>query len=128
MIWSFLNSPDHLGELVKHALGDPSEPHRPKFFALLTSLPKDTEEFTLLWVDSHWALSQLQVGRDSGFSEYDLSPPFLLLLGMVLKGMQDKFSVGKETILTRGCDTQDPQVPQLLPKLLPTEWSEYSGL
>lgn len=48
--------------------------------------------------------------------------------GNGVKGMQGKFSLGKETVLTRGCDAQDPQVPQLLPKLLPAEWSEYSEL
>lgn len=39
---------------------------------------------------------------------------------------REKFSLGNETLLTRGCDTQDSQVPQLLPKLLPTEWRELS--
>lgn len=62
--------------------------------------------------------------ESAGFFEHKLSPPFLFLLEMVLKGMQEKFSLGKETILTRGGNTQDPQVSQLLPKLLPTEKSE----
>ena len=38
-----------------------------------------------------------------------------------VKGHAKKSSIGKETTLTRGCDAQDSQVPQLLPKLLPTE-------
>lgn len=57
----------------------------------------------------------------------NLSPPFLLL-GLVLQGVQEKFSLEKEAILTRGCDAQNSQVAQLLPKLLPTEWSECREL
>lgn len=51
-------------------------------------------------------------------------PSFPVSFGNGLKGMQEKFSLGKEAILTRGGNTQDPQVSQLLPKLLPTEKSE----
>lgn len=63
-----------------------------------------------------------------GFVEHNLSIPFILLFGLILKGMQEKFSLGNEIILTRGCDAQDSQVPQLLPKLLSTKQSECSEL
>lgn len=72
-----------------------------------------------------------------GFFEHN--PPFLFVeqsfhslpasFSSGVKGHarhREKFSLGNETILTRGRDTQDSQVPQLLPKLLPTERGEHS--
>lgn len=80
------------------------------------SLPKKIEGFTV-----NGRLPRTKGEKVLGFFEHNLPTLFLLLLVLVLKGMQEKFSLGNETVLTRDCDAQDSQVPQLFPKLLPTE-------
>lgn len=48
-------------------------------------------------------------------------PPYPLAFAPVLA--KERVSVGREAILTRGCDAQYSQAPQLLPELLSREQS-----
>lgn len=51
-------------------------------------------------------------------------PPYPLAFARVLA--KERVSVGREAILTRGCDAQYSQAPQLLPELLSREQSGAS--
>lgn len=83
----------HLGKLIKHvdfkSPNDPylSETQWPNLFAFSMSLPKKIEGLTV-----NGYLSRTKGEEVLGFFEHNLSTLFLLLLGLVLKGMQEKFS------------------------------------